>query len=90
MMKKVEKAVKEYNRYRGVEARAKILSLDKNMLTVEIRGSFCETCGYYDWIEDMVYVLEDYDIESQIVEIRELEDGAIAKIKYKERDEKAT
>ncbi len=89
-MKKIRKALDEYNRYRGVEARAKLIFIDKDVMTLEFRGSFCETCGYYDWIEDMIYILEEYSIESEIIEIREVDDGAIAKIKYKERDKETT
>lgn len=84
-MSEIRRAVDEYNRYRGAEAKARILSIDKEILTIEIRGSFCYTCGFYDWIEDMVYTFDEFNIESQIIEVKELEDGAIAKIKYKER-----
>ncbi|HIQ13938.1 MAG TPA: hypothetical protein EYH44_06115 [Thermoprotei archaeon] len=83
MKERIQKAIEEYNRYRGVEAKAKILYLDKDILRVEIRGSFCETCGYYDWIEDIVYILRDYDIDSELIRVNELDDGAIAEIKYK-------
>ncbi len=89
-MKKIRKALEEYNRYRGVEAEAKLISIDKDVVTLEFRGSFCETCGYYDWIEDIIYILEEHSLKSEIIEIKELDDGAIAKIKYKERDEETT
>ena len=79
----LKKAIEEYNRYRGSEAQAKIISVEDNEVIIEIRGSFCETCGYYDWIEDLVYVMEDYNIKSQIKEIKEEYDGAIVKLKYK-------
>lgn len=83
MKERILKAVEEYNRYRGVEAKAKILYLDREVLRLEIRGSFCETCGYYDWIEDIIYILMDYKIDSEIIGIDELDDGAIAEIRYK-------
>ena len=40
--------------------------------TVFFSGSFCHTCGYYDYFEDLLYLLlDDYGLETEIKEIRQ-------------------
>lgn len=53
------KAEELYNRYRAPEAVAKVVTVGDDKIAVEFYGTFCETCGLYDWIEDMKYVLKD-------------------------------
>ena len=55
----VEKAVENYNRYRRPEAAARILEVKEGSVLVEFSGSFCYTCGVYDWIEDLIYELRE-------------------------------
>ncbi len=77
-------AIKNYNRYRGSEAHAKIIDIRDSRVTIEVRGSFCETCGYYDWIEDLIYEMEEFGIKAKITNIIELIDGAIVSMDIKE------
>lgn len=65
------KAVEMYNRYRGSEARAKVLRIDGDRVYVKIEGSFCATCGVNDWVDDFRYVLEDLGIEAELERIIE-------------------
>ena len=55
----VEKAVENYNRYRSPEAAARILEVRGDSVLVEFSGSFCYTCGVYDWLEDLIYELRE-------------------------------
>lgn len=73
----LEKAIKEYNKYRSPEATAKLVSINKKSLRIKFTGPYCRSCGFYDYFEDFVYVLKDFEIESQIDEVEETEDGAI-------------
>jgi superoxide reductase len=73
----VGEAVKEYNRYRSPEATAKLVSMGEKSLKIEFTGPYCRTCGFYDYFEDFVYVLEELGIKSQINEVEETEEGAI-------------
>ncbi len=82
-MKKLRKAIEEYNRYRGAEARAEIIEEGGDEVRIRFTGPFCTTCGYYDWIEDLIYLLEDHGVEAEIKEIRDLEFGAEALFKIK-------
>ena len=39
-------------------------------------GSFCHTCGYYDYFEDLLYLLlDDYGVETEITKVSQEEDG---------------
>lgn len=67
----IEDAVKEYNRYRSPEATAEILEFRAGLLKVRITGSFCETCGINDWVDDLRYVLEDHGLKVKLVGVIE-------------------
>ncbi|MEB2836432.1 MAG: hypothetical protein GSR80_001593 [Desulfurococcales archaeon] len=69
----VRRAIDRYNAYRAPEARAELVSLSGRKLVVRISGSFTETCGVNDWIEDLVYTLEDEGVKARIVKIIEPE-----------------
>jgi hypothetical protein len=56
----VLKAVEAYNRYRTPEANAKFIQLDRQRLIVDFEGSFCRTCGTYDYLEDFIYELRRF------------------------------
>ncbi len=56
---KVHEAIKDYNKYRGIEAQAELIKIDRSRVLVKIEGILCYTCGFYDWIEDLKYELEE-------------------------------
>ncbi len=70
----VEAAVKVYNRYRGAESQAKVAKVLGDTVIVVFEGSFCETCGINDWVDDLRYVIEDLGGEAELVNIIESED----------------
>ncbi|MFQ6076773.1 MAG: hypothetical protein ACE5Z5_11670 [Candidatus Bathyarchaeia archaeon] len=77
-MKSVKRAIDQYNRYRSPEATAKIFKIREGTLTVEFSGPFCETCGVYDWFEDLKYELEAIDqrLQATITQIQRRKSGA--------------
>ena len=82
----ISKAVEEYNKYRAPEAEVKVLRLDGEELTVLFEGSFCYTCGFYDYIDDFLVELKDLGIVAEIKEIIEdLPRGAVVVFKLKAR-----
>ena len=90
-IKVLEKAVERYNRYRSPEAVARLLEVTEKRFVVEFSGSFCETCGIYDWLEDLVYELKELDPElsAEIVNWRWiLGDSIVAEFKCSKRMEK--
>jgi len=68
------RAVEEYNRYRAPESMAEVLEVGDGYVKVRFRGTFTETCGVNDWIEDFIYVMEALGLEAELVEIREPDD----------------
>ena len=75
--RRLEEAVKLYNRFRSPEAKAEILKVEGDKAYVKVEGSFCETCGINDWVEDFVYTLEDVGVEAELVDIIEPKDPAM-------------
>ncbi|BEP17914.1 hypothetical protein PYJP_12660 [Pyrofollis japonicus] len=71
--KLVDLAIKRYNRYRGAESEAKLLKIMGDTVIVAFEGSFCETCGINDWVDDFRYVIEDLGGEAELVTIIEPE-----------------
>lgn len=76
---KIAKAIEEFNKYRVPEARAKLISIKEKAFKIKFTGSFCQTCGFYDYFDDYKIILEDAGLKTKIVEIEEIENGAIVK-----------
>ena len=73
---KVSAAIVEYNKYRVNLVQAKLNEQTDTSLIIYFDGSFCETCGYYDYYEDLQVLLEhDYGVKTRITEIEHREDG---------------
>lgn len=73
----VEDAVEEFNRYHGVEAAVKVVDWLGEGFTVEFRGSFCLTCGFHDYFDDFLQLLESRGIKAEISSVVERSDGAV-------------
>lgn len=69
--KNISRAIRLYNKYRSPESNAKLLKIVNGVVYVEFKGSFCETCGINDWIEDLKYVLEDLGVKSELMKVIE-------------------
>lgn len=82
MKRMIEKVIEEYNRYRSPEAVARVISIDERSFKIEFRGSFCRTCGFYDYIEDFKFMLEDKGIKAEIKEIKEIEGGVVVRFVF--------
>jgi len=56
----VQRAIKDYNKFRRPEAKASLVKIGKNQLTIDLEGSFCRGCGVSDYFEDFIYELKRY------------------------------
>ncbi len=65
----LKKALSEYNRYRAPEAIAKLKNSSKDKFVIEFVGSYCHTCGFYDYFEDLQIILEDLGLRTKISSI---------------------
>ena len=70
----IDEAIERYNRYRSPESTARLVRIEGDRVIVYFDGSFCLTCGINDWVEDLVFVLEDLGVEAELVEVIEPED----------------
>jgi hypothetical protein len=66
----VLKAITSYNRYRGPEAIAKLVKLQKDKFTIEFSGPFCLSCGVSDYFEDFIYELKDLNFQVKIEQFK--------------------
>lgn len=70
----IKKAIMVYNKYRSPEANVKLIKLHENLIAVEFFGTFCETCGVIDWIEDLTYTLKNFNVNAELIRIIEPKD----------------
>jgi hypothetical protein len=67
-------SIETYNKWRSPEVNAKILSVrrDGQQFVVLFTGSFCRTCGFYDYFEDLIYdLLDTSNIRARISKVKE-------------------
>jgi len=78
----VLKAIKEYNKYKSPEAKAKMVKISAKELVLDFEGSFCRTCGVLDYLEDFIYELQKLvDVKMRVASFKEHEYEAI-RVKY--------
>jgi len=68
-MEALEMVLEEFNRLHGSEARVKVLKAGKNEVILEFEGSFCATCGLYDYFDDIKWEAMDFGLELEPVEV---------------------
>jgi hypothetical protein len=73
----VETAIREYNKYHSPEATAKLISMNEGFFKIEFTGSFCQTCGFYDYFDDYKILLEEKGLNVDVFEIIEIDEGAV-------------
>ena len=75
--KALSDGVRDFNDYRAPKVTARLKSCDGKSFAIEFRGSFCETCGFYDYFDDLRIVLEDeFSLRTEIAEVEEVPGGA--------------
>ncbi|MEM4576200.1 MAG: hypothetical protein QW701_01915 [Candidatus Nezhaarchaeales archaeon] len=90
-MDNLAKVVKEYNKYRAPEVEAQVLHVKEGKIVVKFGGSFCYTCGFYDYIDDLLIELRDAGINAEVKEVIEcIPDGVIVVFEVKSENVGAT
>jgi superoxide reductase len=77
----VESAIREYNNYHSPEATTKLVSINEGVFQIEFTGSFCHTCGFYDYFDDYKILLDEKGLKVAVAEISEIDDGAAVTFK---------
>ncbi len=62
-IKKIKEAIELYNKFRRPEAVAELLFVNNNEVGIKFSGSFVDTCGVDNWVEDFIYVMKEVGIE---------------------------
>lgn len=75
------RAIKEYNMYRVPEVKVKLIELDDDWLKINFEGSYCLTCGFYDYFDDFKITLEDLGLKTYITDIEEKDESVNVKFK---------
>ena len=84
MKDSVVSTLEEFNKYRVPEIEATLKDFDEESFAVEFKGSYCGTCGFYDYFDDFKYILEDdFGLKNDVTEILEASDGTLVRFKFK-------
>lgn len=79
----IRMAVQRFNEHRSPEATAEVLSLEKDILQVRFTGSFCATCGWADYFEDLAFELDPSGpISLSVIDFQE-ESGESYRVRYR-------
>lgn len=73
----IENSIQEFNEYRSPEATAELISKKNKSFKIKFTGTFCKTCGFYDYFDDLRILLEDEGLKTKIGKIKEIDNGAI-------------
>lgn len=73
-------AIPEFNRIRVPEVEANPVEVNDEGFTAFFSGTFCTTCGYYDYFEDLLYLLlDDYGVHTKISAVEHRDEGDYVK-----------
>ena len=73
----VKRAVEEFNRYHGAEARVRVVAWLEDGFMAEFEGGFCLTCGFYDYFDDLARLIAELSYKVDAVKVEEYEGGAL-------------
>ncbi|ASJ07091.1 hypothetical protein [Thermococcus pacificus] len=79
---RLRRVIDEFNRLHGSEAESSIVSVDGNEVIIEFEGSFCATCGLYDYFDDIKWEALDFGLEIEPVEVIEAEEDEFEHGRY--------
>ena len=65
-------AIEAYNRYRSPMATAALVELSEESFVVRFECPFCRMCCDYDYFEDLIYELQEFDIDSSSVSVTDI------------------
>jgi len=72
----LEHVVDEFNKHRHPEVTARLSILGKDFVDIDFLGTYCLTCGFYDYFEDFIEMLRDVGVETEIEHVEEFIGGA--------------
>ena len=74
-------AVAEFNKYRSPEATARLVFSRGAKFEVDFSGHFCRTCGFYDYFDDFLIMLQEAGVVAKRSRVNERDDGALVEFR---------
>lgn len=65
-------AMETYNEYRSPMATAALVESADDSFVVRFEGPFCRMCCDYDYFEDLIYELQEFDVDSSSVAVADI------------------
>ncbi|ACJ16101.1 hypothetical protein, conserved [Thermococcus onnurineus NA1] len=81
-MEVLKKVLEEFNRLHGSEAQARLVGVNGDEVVIEFEGSFCATCGLYDYFDDIKWEALDFGLELEPAEVLEAEEDEFEHGRY--------
>ena len=81
-MEKIKYIIKEFNRIHGSEAMVRIKRLEGDEVILEFEGSFCATCGLYDYFDDIKWEAVEFGLKVEPIEVLEAEEDEFEHGRY--------
>jgi predicted GNAT family acetyltransferase len=79
---RLKESIDRFNEFRSPEAKAEFVRSEGEIALVKFTGSFCRSCGVYDYFEDLI---QDQDVDAKIEGYEEVEDGFVVRYRVYER-----
>nr|WP_188203042.1 hypothetical protein [Thermococcus camini] len=74
--------MEEFNRPHGSEATARVLEVRGDEIIIEFSGSFCATCGLYDYFDDIKWEAMDLGLKIEPVDVLEADEDEFERGRY--------
>jgi len=84
----IERAIEEFNKYHGAEARVRVIEWFEDGFLAEFEGSFCFTCGFYDYFDDLARLVEERGYEVGAARVEELEGSTLVEYRLLSGEER--
>ncbi|WP_396613563.1 hypothetical protein ACH9L7_16645 (plasmid) [Haloferax sp. S1W] len=65
-------AIETYNEYRSPMATATLVESADSSFVVRFEGPFCRMCCDFDYFEDLIYELEEFNVDSSSVAVADI------------------
>ena len=80
---KVRESLVDFNKYHVPEVEVELTEMHPDFFKVRFKGTFCKTCGFYDYFDDLMYNLIDiFGVKTEIISIEEKIDGALVEYRF--------
>ena len=80
---KVKDSLVDFNKYHVPEVEVELTEIQGDYFKVRFKGTFCKTCGFYDYFDDLKYNLIDiFGVKTEIRSIEEEKGGALVEYRF--------